>query len=103
MLDDQPGELLAVYQFDRDTPVIFVAYRLSLRLRTEGARRNYHSKRYLLRVLFDSSNQLGYDISSYRRFWLEMLRLGLETDEPVRPRQSSRKASKRPSRSTGWG
>ena len=35
VLDDQPGELFAVDQFDRDTLVLFVAFRLSLRLRAE--------------------------------------------------------------------
>ena len=36
VIDDQPGELFAVDQFDRDTLVLFVAFRLSLRLRAEA-------------------------------------------------------------------
>ena len=39
MLDDQPGELFAVNQFDWDTLVLFVAFRLSNRLRAKVPRR----------------------------------------------------------------
>ena len=67
---------------------LLVAFRLSLR--TEVPRRNHHSKRYPLRALFDSAGQLAHNVSAYRRFRLEMLRLNAH-NLPERTRNQERR------------
>ena len=73
VLNDQPGKLFTVDQFDRDTLVLFIAFCFGNRLAAEVPRCDYHSKRYPLRALFDSPDQLANNINAYRRFRMIML------------------------------